>query len=904
MLHISCNAAAGASRRILHVGLQPQCTRPMVRSYTAADASFSIHTPKARRRSKARDHSVSKQQRTSLLPSISRQYPNPDPNSSRVSLRNKLVLALGPPLTEQSSSSKTSHPGLLALLKAIDSQNIQSVWEAWEAIGQGNRQLSRTEHCKLLRLCSSYASGIQDATQFQQWKPRLLEFAKSASLTGDVSLICDHFRLLLASDQAEDVIEIWEDIVRIRIENGPIRTSFDEASDAISHPDTEGESFVRLDVSSQGDRIDLHDMVCLVTFACITSSRTSHLVDLFDKVEIGSPFRLFFAMSRAKRLFDSLPNPRLRATSVAEIAVDWETMQSSLWMVELARGLSSGSGGPQRIARLLGSLFSMRQVEAAYTIFQTAMRASSPPSTWLSIEKPGEATSPHPARAEWTESAWSVCLSNLIAAGRNELAKEVWKKLQERRIQLTPRIYNALLDGYGRAKNYAAAQQTWYEAVKQGSADSSLTQLPDESMYTTMISILFKARKVDEAMALLADMIAHSNRQGGKLHVQAETFNAAVHGLFVSGKHVQAQGLLDEMLKKGPAPNIGTINTFLRAYARVGDLQALASTIRLADKLKLKPDVVTFTTILDALLRKGGESATDAVRKTLGIMTSMGVQPNNFTYTAMIKACLVGAEAAQLDLASQSMLGDSPDGKARLWSSNDVRIEAALELFDRMIEAKVATSEITFSALIGGCLQNPDAVAHAFQAKVIPRHHCAAPKVLHRLKETPQVVQRWLQESPHVSLSLLLLERMKGRGLSPTPTTFRYLIEGLCSTRSDQAAFNRSMDLIDDLFVRNTLSEPSRPLGPFATSVLIGKEAFPPIMHAPSYTTWVVIFSSLVDRLEYGPRDKLATTTCVRALSTAIRLVRETGSLSGAEGGMALWRLVERAASLVSTHFR
>ncbi len=157
---------------------------------------------------------------------------------------------------------------------------------------------------------------------------------------------------------------------------------------------------------------------------------------------------------------------------------------------------------------------------------------------------------------------------------------------------------------------------------------------------------------------------------------------------------------------------------------------------------------MTFTTILDALLRKGGESATDAVVKTLGIMTSMGVQPNVVTYTAMIKACLVGAEAAQLDMASQSMLGDSLDRNHRIQrSSNDVRIEAALELLDRMVEAKVAPSEITYTALIGGCLQNPDAVAHAFESRAIPRQYCAAPKPLQRLGETSQNVQRWAQES-------------------------------------------------------------------------------------------------------------------------------------------------------------
>ncbi len=56
-----------------------------------------------------------------------------------------------------------------------------------------------------------------------------------------------------------------------------------------------------------------------------------------------------------------------------------------------------------------------------------------------------------------------------------------------------------LLDGYGRAKNYTAALQTWSAAIKQAAADPSSDKLPDEQMYTTMINVHFRAKKIDEA---------------------------------------------------------------------------------------------------------------------------------------------------------------------------------------------------------------------------------------------------------------------------------------------------------------------------------------------------------------------------------------------------------------------
>lgn len=868
MLRLTAITAVGASRQALQAGLRQACPTSFVRGYASADASFSVSTPKASKRKggKSNQHRSS---RSSQHKAKQRSFPSP--SSSYAPPRNKRILALGSP-----SSLDTQ---TYALEKAIDSQDVSAVWSIWQELDPPSRQLGRDGHHKLLRLCSAHTSDFH-GTQAERWRERLTDFAQASVVTGDVDLICGWLKLLLANGQFDNVVGVWESLVRMRLDAGPSRPPPEEPSDQAAEEVESTEKFVRLDVSPSNERVEIHDLVCLVAFALTQTSRASTFAQLFDQIDFGSPFRLFFSLPRAKKLFEST----LQAQKP-----DWSnTVQPMLWNIELARGLASGSGGPQRIARLLGSLFQGKKVDEAYAIFQTAMRAD-----WLSFENPTQSNpSSGQGRAQWTESCWSVCLSNFIAYGRTDLAMEVWTHFQRRQTRPTPRIWNALLDGYGRAKNYTAALQTWATALKEA--------LPDEQMYTTMINIHFRQKKIDEAMGLFSEMIGTSTRHGGKLDVQAETFNAVLHGLFLNGRHAQAQILLEEMLSKGPSPNIGTINTFLRAHARVGDLSALATTLRLADKLKLTPDVVTFTTILDALLRKGGESATDAVAKTLSIMTSMGVQPNVVTYTAMIKACLVGAEAAQLDIASQSMFGDSVGKRRSEMSSNDVRIEAALELLDRMVSAKVAPSEITYTALVGGCLQNPDAVAHAFQTKTVPRQYRGPPKFLQRLGETSQTVQRWTQESPDVSLALLLLEQMKSRGLSPTPITFHYLIEGLCSTRTDQAAFIRSMDLIDDMLLRCPISEPSRKLGPFAANVIEGKDVHPQTMHPPSHTTWIIIFSSLIDRLENGPRDQVAITICARALTTAIRLVREMGSLSGAEGGMSLSRLVERAASLTS----
>ncbi|KAJ1035656.1 hypothetical protein NDA18_000433 [Ustilago nuda] len=898
MLQIMAVSAVGATRRALLAGMEQQLPKGLARSYSSVEGSFSIHVPKSNRSSIRRQGSNSKQRSVRPNHMTSKQRSSQTASTCFGQPGARRVIALRRPEVQQASTSNASDGPLHDLQKAIDGQDLASIWSAWQELGEHIRSLAIDEHYKLLGLCTSYAAGLSDRDQA---KLRFGEIAQAASFTGDGDLICGWFRLLLANGQADDVIRIWQQLVNLRLANGPIPSKLHRASETEEAQEGKSERFMRIDESAQGERIDLHDLVCLVAFACTKTCRAMDFVDLFDRIEFGSPFRLFFNMSRAKRLFESM---RISKGPSSDLVcnTDWSLVQSMLWRIELGRGLCSGSGGAQRIARLLGSLFSMGQVDEAQVIFETAMRALSQPRAWLSVERwDSSCTASAGKRVQWTESCWSVCLSEFIACGRMDVAMQVWRKFHELRLHPSARVWNALLNGYGRAKNYTAALQTWSAAIKQACTEQEAgwraCKLPDEIMYTTMIDNLFRANKMDEAMSLFSEMIAKSDRNAGKLEVRTETFNAVVFGLFINGKHHQARAVLDEMLTKGPAPNIGTINIFLRAYARIADWHLLAETLRLADKLKLRPDVVTFTTILDALLRSGGECARDAVCKTLGMMTSMRVQANVVTYTSMIKACLVGAQVAQLDMASQSMLGDSTSPTR---PQEQVSIAAALDLLDRMIQAKIAPSEETYTALIGGCLQNPEAVAHALASKSIARHYCAPPKPLRRLKETKETVVQWMQQSPEVALALLLLEHMKARNLAAPPIALRHLIEALCNPRRDQAAFNRSMDLIDDILLGTQPPEPSRGMGPFASAVLQSKEVSTFSLHAPSHKTWIVVLSSLIDRLEKGWGDRAARVACGKALSLATRMVREMGSLSGAEGGLSLSRLYERAASLVS----
>lgn len=591
------------------------------------------------------------------------------------------------------------------LAKAVEKEDLEAAWTAFDGLHKAGEtaRISGKQHGSLLKLCIGQRAKVKDGTLDKQWHERFALIAENASLTGDVRVIFGWLRLLLGLNQPEQVISIWHKLVASTIAaQRKASAPRPPAKFADQRPDAtptalQPRPFMTFGIGTNGYQVDVHDIACLVVIACYKVNRPGEIVACFEQLELGNPFRVYFAHRTARRILKDV----IHSAGDAEYG-DWAELKQLFWQADLARGASSGSGGPQRLDRLLGSLFQMRRLEAAEAMFDAAMAASSGPDAWLAVQ--GAPTPPGvPAkRVQWTDSCWAICLSQLIALNTTDMAKKVWSHYHDKQLAPSPRVWNALLDGYAQAKKFDAVSATWAQIMKQPSNDGAF---PDVQMYTTMINALFRRRRSNDAMALFAELMKRDTAQGGKLQVGAETYNAVMHGLMFNNQHENAQRLLAQMRAAGPGPNIGTVNTFLRAHGRVGDLTALAATLRTISELQLKPDVVTFTTVLDALLRKGGsgESAQDTVRKVLRIMDTFEVRPNAVTYTAMIKASLNGADAANMDAVTQSLsVGPKPANA----EPGEASMEAALVLLDRMIEARVAPTEVTYTALIGGCMQS------------------------------------------------------------------------------------------------------------------------------------------------------------------------------------------------------
>ncbi|WVQ83136.1 hypothetical protein IAT38_005274 [Cryptococcus sp. DSM 104549] len=119
--------------------------------------------------------------------------------------------------------------------------------------------------------------------------------------------------------------------------------------------------------------------------------------------------------------------------------------------------------------------------------------------------------------------------------------------------------------------------------------------------------------------------------------------------------------------------NIITINTILRHHARQANIPAMNALFVLAERLRLVPDIITYTTLVQGVLRAG---RMDLAKAALESMQNQGVQPNERMCSMLVA-----------DLAK--------DGSR-------MGLQHAEELLELMRKNGFRTNEVTWTSLIAG----------------------------------------------------------------------------------------------------------------------------------------------------------------------------------------------------------
>lgn len=208
----------------------------------------------------------------------------------------------------------------------------------------------------------------------------------------------------------------------------------------------------------------------------------------------------------------------------------------------------------------------------------------------------------------------------------------------------TPSVesWTELLSGYARSQDRLAAVKVW-ERMRAAKIK------PDVAAWTSMIHAHLYAGEILEGLKTLKAMIA-----AGVLP-NTVTINATVDGLLRFGRMAEARGVLALADKYKVVPDRTTYNTLLRrllqkptaaaSRARPGHASAvIAECLQILEQMfrnKVDPDTYTLTILIDNVARHASsETASKQVFDLIGQLSSLGLNANVYTFTALINGLL------------------------------------------------------------------------------------------------------------------------------------------------------------------------------------------------------------------------------------------------------------------------
>ncbi|KAG0151019.1 hypothetical protein CROQUDRAFT_651535 [Cronartium quercuum f. sp. fusiforme G11] len=199
---------------------------------------------------------------------------------------------------------------------------------------------------------------------------------------------------------------------------------------------------------------------------------------------------------------------------------------------------------------------------------------------------------------------------------------------------------------------------------------------PDINVSCLMISTSFGSpapKAVDEGLAVVDDLLANEPEGG----CPTEALNIIISALLRYKLIERAEELVRKL--KGRL-NTTTLNHFLNFHSRhhhQPDLQGVLATLNRFEALAIRPDVVSFTILLNVLMKLGCGRA--GANKLLEMMERLGVKANAITYGSIIHHLCRSGQADELEIARG--------------------------LMDEIEQKGIATTAITYTALIQGYLR-------------------------------------------------------------------------------------------------------------------------------------------------------------------------------------------------------
>ncbi|CAH2059921.1 unnamed protein product [Thlaspi arvense] len=241
--------------------------------------------------------------------------------------------------------------------------------------------------------------------------------------------------------------------------------------------------------------------------------------------------------------------------------------------------------------------------------------------------------------------SYNTLLSIYTKVGRSEEALDIFREMATAGIKKDVVTYNDLLGGYGKQGKYVEVKNVFAEMKREHVRPNLLT-------YSTLMDVYSKGGLYKEAMEIFKEF------KSVGLRADVVLYSALIDALCKNGLVGSAVSLIDEMAKEGIRPNIVTYNSIIDAYGRSATMESLAEPSSLEVGFSSSPPPSSslsetednrvmqifeqLTTESNNRMKKDCEEGMYELSCILEVIRKMNqqeIKPNVVTFSAILNAC-------------------------------------------------------------------------------------------------------------------------------------------------------------------------------------------------------------------------------------------------------------------------
>ncbi|KAF3553263.1 hypothetical protein F2Q69_00011642 [Brassica cretica] len=228
--------------------------------------------------------------------------------------------------------------------------------------------------------------------------------------------------------------------------------------------------------------------------------------------------------------------------------------------------------------------------------------------------------------------SYNALLSIYTKAGRDEKALDVLREMASVGIKKDVVTYNALLGGYGKRGKYVEVKSVFDEMKRE-------RVLPNLLTYSTLIDVYSKGGLYREAMEVFREF------KSVGLRGDVVLYSALIDALCKSGLVGSAVSLIDEMTKEGISPNVVTYNSIIDAFGRSAAMESRDGSLSTSTGTEENRVIEIFEQLTTESSNRKKKECEEGVNELFSMlevirkMHQLDIKPNVVTFSAILNAC-------------------------------------------------------------------------------------------------------------------------------------------------------------------------------------------------------------------------------------------------------------------------